>query len=298
MDDKILFVQFLHPGGEHGPDDDGVHKEWNTKNHRHKRKFLKQAGKYIIDAKVEKGEMCFWGEWEPESIVHKIGDPIHRGPRFIHKPYYFVPKSYYRLQNTDPFVFGEQFHYTWCQQRTKKGATQLRHLSEGSVILFGSCETNAFVLDTVFVVRHWKDHTRTTHPKDLAGAISQQYKEVSILPGYAGSRVEGTSCTPAGREKEWRLHSGASYDNPVQGMYSFFPCRPYEVTPKGFARPRIHLPGKIRGNLYQSKKYSEPLSPENMKLDWEEVVRQVKAEGLGLGVYAEMPKRREQSTTE
>jgi hypothetical protein len=25
-----------------------------------------------------------------------------------------------RLQNTDPFVFGKQFHYTRCQQRTKE----------------------------------------------------------------------------------------------------------------------------------------------------------------------------------
>jgi hypothetical protein len=54
------------------------------------------------------------------------------------------------MQNTDPFVFGDQFHYTGCLQHTKRGATQLRYLDRGSVILFGSCrEKRDFVVDTV-----------------------------------------------------------------------------------------------------------------------------------------------------
>ncbi len=42
MDDKLCFVQFIHPGGEHEPDD-GLHKGWNKKVH--KRKFLKRVGR-------------------------------------------------------------------------------------------------------------------------------------------------------------------------------------------------------------------------------------------------------------
>jgi len=151
MDEKLCMVQFLHPGGEHRPDVGAV-KRWNTREH--KRKFLVRPGKYVADAKLLAGEIEFWGEWEPESrVVKAIADPTPHSPRFIYDPYYVLPDSYVGLQNTDPFVFGEQFQYTGCQQRTSNGATQLRFLSRGSVILFGSCENrNAFTLDTVFVV--------------------------------------------------------------------------------------------------------------------------------------------------
>ena len=42
-------------------------------------------------------------------------------------------------QNTDPFVFGERFHYTGCLRHTRRGPTQLRYLAPGSLVLFGSC---------------------------------------------------------------------------------------------------------------------------------------------------------------
>jgi hypothetical protein len=215
-----------------------------------------------------------------------------------------VPKSYDGLQNTDPFVFGEQFHYTWCQQRTKKGATQLRYLKEGSLILFGSCEDkNAFVLDTVFVVDHWIDHSRKDYQSELKRAISREYWEVAILPGYQkpsrginSCALEKQGCTAADSQKEWRLYFGAMYNNPVRGMYSFFPCQPYKTNSRGFARPRISLPGRITGNLNEGKKYRdknhpEQLNPDTMKLLWEKVAKQVIKKGLALGVYAEMPER-------
>ncbi|MGO9166978.1 MAG: hypothetical protein ACLP56_08895, partial [Candidatus Sulfotelmatobacter sp.] len=66
MDDKLLFVQFPHPGGEHRPDGGSI-KKWNRKPHQHQRKFLKRAGRYISNGQIVEGEMLFWGEWEPES---------------------------------------------------------------------------------------------------------------------------------------------------------------------------------------------------------------------------------------
>ncbi len=294
MHDKLCFVQFIHPGGEHTPDN-GLIREWNR--NKHKRKFLRQSGKYIADGEVEEGEIVFWGEWEPESKAEKVENPIIHGPHYIHKPYYVVPKSYDGLQNTDPFVFGGQFHYTWCQQRTKKGATQLRYLSKGSVILFGTCEDKkAFVLDTVFVVDRWIDHARTDYREVLAAKISQEYQEVTIFPGYqepsAESKpcaLEKKSCVPADSQETWRLYFGVTHDNLLQGMYSFFPCQPYEANSKGFARPRISLPGTITDNLNQGKKYRDDLSLGEMKLLWDKVVKQVKRERLALGVYARMP---------
>ena len=290
MDDKLCFVQFLHPGGEHKPGR-GLVKNWNER--KHKRKFLRRPGVYIVDAKTKKGEMLFWGEWEPESKAEKIDSPVDHGPLYIYEPYYVVPKSYKGLQNTDPFVFGQHFLYTGCQQRTKKGATQLRYLSRGSIILFGSCEDrSAFVLDTVFVVDHWIDHTRTNYQRVLRGAISRAYREVTIHSWYQGPCAESKSCAPAGAMKTWRLYYGVRHSNPLHGMYSFFPCQPYEAKSKGFARPRICLPSKITNNFTQAKKLTERLNLGEMELLWRKVVEQVKAQGLALGVYAEMPECR------
>ncbi|MGD1156415.1 MAG: hypothetical protein ABSA41_11350 [Terriglobia bacterium] len=286
MDDKLLFVQFPHPGGEHRPDN-GLIKAWNK--NCHKRKFMKQTGKYLTDAKdkkAKKGDIVFWGEWEPESKAERIDKPIKKhGPQYVYKPYYVVPESYEGLQNTDPFVFGDQFHYFGCKQPTFK---QLSHLLPGSVILFGSRIDHAFVLDTVFVVGN---RTSINHSsvKDLERHVCQKYMEVTVFPWYKNV-AKGKACAGANSQK-CRLYFGASYDKPIHGMYSFFPCQPYAEKPKGLARPRIILPGVITGNLGRGVKYTEQPSLNAMKLLWGKVVEQVKSKGLALGVYAEMPKR-------
>jgi hypothetical protein len=290
MNDKLCFVQFMHPGGEHEPDA-GLSKEWNTGEH--KRKFLKQTGRYLVDGRVEQGEMLFWGEWEPESQAQRIDNPTPQGPRYIHKPYYVVPESYHGLQNTDPFVFGEPFHYTGCQQRTRRGATQLRYLSRGTVILFGSYLDHAFLVDTVFVVDDCIDHSLANYRTVLAGAISEGYEKVTIFPWYAESSTASKSCVPADRQETWRLYFGASYDSPLHGMFSVFPCLPYKANSEGFARPRINMPGMITNNLYQGKKSTEQRSLDDMKMLWDQVTEQVKGQGLALGVHAEMPERRD-----
>lgn len=179
MIDKLCFVQFLHPGKEHRPDIDG-RKSWNKRSHR--RKFLKNRGLYRDGEKLIEGDILFWGEWEPESrVIDRIDSPVEHGPRFIYEPYYIVPNSYLDLQNTDPYVFGEQFHYTLCQQATRKGSTQLRYLEKGSVILFGSCiELRTFVLDTVFVVDHWLDHDETDFMHVLRCEVSDTYAETTL----------------------------------------------------------------------------------------------------------------------
>ncbi len=292
MENKLCFVQFLHPGGEHKPDD-GLIKKWNTKSHQ--RKFLRQAGRYVADGKVEKGKMLFWGEWEPESKVTEVDGPVDQGPRFIYEPYYVVPKPCDRLQNTDPFVFGEQFHYTVCLQ---PDFPQLRHLSKGSVILFGSCKDHAFVLDTVFVVDEWIDYIIANYAEDLAGAISQEYEEVTILPLYWELIAESKSCsrrkrscTPPNAEQTWRLYFGASHVKRVHGMYSFFPCQRYDVNTGGFPRPRISL-SEIADEKSRGIKRTYIGRLDEMKLLWDKVVEQVKDQGLAPGVYAEMPDRR------
>jgi hypothetical protein len=80
-------VQFLHPGGEHGQDRPGF-KDWNFGDH--KRKFLLSEGTYVagLRSKPRDGNVCFWGEWEPESEVTPIAAPVKGGPQWLHRPYY------------------------------------------------------------------------------------------------------------------------------------------------------------------------------------------------------------------
>ena len=95
----------MHPGPELETIEKGI-CPWNTSEH--KRKFMRSEGEYI-PAKGQpllKGEIVFWGEWEPPSIVQKF-----RGnddwPRNLHIPVLCKPPR--RALNTDPYVFGKSF---------------------------------------------------------------------------------------------------------------------------------------------------------------------------------------------
>jgi hypothetical protein len=224
MENELCFVQFIHPGGEHHPDA-GRLKSWNRASH--KRKFLKNGGRYLSEGKLKEGEIIFWCEWEPESeAIEEINGPLPNGPRYIYHPYYIRPRSYEGLQNTDPFVFGEQFYYAGCQQRTKKGPTQLRYLAKGSVILFGSCVGQSdFVLDTVFVVEDWIEHSRHDYRERLAVEVPETYKDVSISPWYQESFDESISCVSKNSSESWRLYFGATRAS-AERYVQLFPLPP------------------------------------------------------------------------
>jgi hypothetical protein len=103
VDERLCFVQFLHPGGEHAPDA-GLIKAWNTGDHR--RKFLKSPGCYLAGNVPRDGEIVFWGEWEPESrLAAAITALLPHGPRWVYEPYYLPLTSYRVLQNTGPQTF-------------------------------------------------------------------------------------------------------------------------------------------------------------------------------------------------
>jgi hypothetical protein len=285
MRNRRLFVQFIHPGGEHVPDYDGF-KDWNTGPHR--RKFLTAPGRYLVAGAMRSDELVFWGEWEPQSrVVGTYPDPARGAPRFLYKPYYSPPATSLgaRLQNTDPFVFGDQFQYTGCLQHTKRGATQLRYLDRGSIVLFGSCrEKREFVVDTVFVVDRWIDHDQANQrTPEVRGAVSSTYGEVTLDPWYAGD-------VPA--ERSHRLYFGATPETPVDGMFSFFPCLPAPAAGRGFARPVIRIDGRITPQLLQGKKMTPLRDAEGARELWAEVARQVEEQDLRLGVRAEPPRQK------
>jgi hypothetical protein len=280
MRERRCFVQFIHPGGEHWTDTPQM-KSWNRDLHR--RKFLKSAGRYLADGDLHSGELEFWGEWEPESrVVKRYNERVEDGPHFLYEPYYVHNPDGRWKQNTDPFVFGDHFHYTGCLQHTSRGETQLRHLAPGSVVLFGSCrQKSRFVVDTVLVVseRH-VDHTRSDFMETLRPAVSDVYWAATGEVWYTGD---------APTDRSHRLYFGAMYDEPVNGTFSFFPCRPYDADGNGFARAEINIPGFITRHLTQGKKIARDLSPDELRELWEIVATQVREQGLFLGVHATLP---------
>jgi hypothetical protein len=276
--ERLCFVQFIHPGGEHRPDSDGS-KAWNLG--AHKRKFLRQRGRYVDEAcNSHDDELIFWGEWEPPSQVAEVAQRVPGGPRFIHEPTLPASAPEGWRQNTDPFVFGDQFHYTGCLQHTRRGPTQLRYLSRGSVLLFGSGhERSRFVIDTVFVVDRWADHSVKDY-HTLESSVSETYWKATIEPWYSGSVPVAQS---------FRLYYGATYERPVGGLFSFFPCSTLDRHPAGFARPEIRLPGLVTPTLTQGKRLNRGVTSAKVRRGWEEVVRQVREQGLELGVRADLP---------
>lgn len=298
--EKLCLVQFWHPGEEHKlrrkEEKDGI-KNWNQ--WKHKRKFLKNPGEYIksVNGSPIQDDIVFWAEWEPESkLLKTIASPVREGPKYIYEPFYTKFRiKMLPLQNTDPFVFGSQFHYTICRQGK---SPELRHLKQGSVILFGSCLHNQFVLDTVFVMgEEFIDHNEKNYREKLRSKISPVYEECVIKPIYQRKALGclQKECVKSGIS--YRLYFGVNYKNRVNNMFSFFPCLPFKKAPNGFPRPIIKLNNKITTQKpKQGWKFlleSNETTLGDVKRYWGQVVKEVLDQGLYLGIFTELPRERD-----
>lgn len=297
---KVYIVQFTHPGGEHAVNRkelaNGV-KEWNYGGH--KRKFLKALGQYVLvnGALSSKQDLLFWGEWEPTSMVHPISSAIGSSlvPKYVHEPFLQRSKGslilppYYNSkgkgrQNTDPFVFGENFLYSCCKQRkkiknsAKTEFTKLGELEKGSIILFGSTISEKqggpyFVLDTVFVVGDYKNYNSKNGATDLNGFIPSDYVDIM---GF-------TDWVPV---SDFVCYKGASVSNPFDGMFSFVPCKPFDSANTRF--PRVKLTNAdldfISDNLNASPKFRDNLPNKEL---WNKICNVVRQQGFELGVNFE-----------
>lgn len=247
----LSIVIFYHPGGEHHVSPAMLKKgimPWSNLPGHH-RKFLEAKGDSIQNGVLSSQltQLRFWGEWEPDSYVQELS--IGSSPRFLHTPFLRDPlpnlPSYAsnacgtkpacgtepmcgaqavtqnRLQNTDPFVFGDSFLYSNCQQITKKGKpTGMTQLEIGSIILFGSRVNGNFALDTVFVVGDKKPYTPQNMSNDLAGFVPSDYPQIMQLSGT----------------QKYVCYKGATYSNHCNGMYSFVPCKISNGKNVGFSR--------------------------------------------------------------
>ena len=322
------FVQFPHPGGEHSPDN-GDWKKWNPTSKPHGRKFLEIGGAWLetLDpGRANEGKLWAWGEWEPESQVLRRFAPSGNGlPRYLWEPILRPKEDCRELHNTDPLIF-DGFHYSNCKQQNFKG---LRQLGRGSVIAFGSKMGPNWVVDTVFVVADYVDHTDTDYEERLAGRVPQCFRDAVLSTygeagpcgsqrcgeagpcgsqrcgeaGPCGSQRCGEAgpcgsqrCGEAGpydSQRWYRWYRGATYDKPVDGMFSFFPCLPAERnTP--FARPCIKLGADyFTPSLAQGVKgcaiHAAPLDKSTLMGLWRSIAEQVLGKGLFLGVAATCP---------
>ena len=275
-------VQFIHPGGEHKVDSDGW-TPWNLT--MHKRKFMSVTGSYIDRSeRVHNSLIAFWGEWEgPSKRVHSWTAEPQLPTNLVAPVFPGAASRIDGLQNTDPYVFGNKFHYTLCKQSRRDGRTTfLTRLEPGSLILFGSRLQEQFVLDTVFVVDdNIIPHNRLTWNEELSADVSETFRSVTLDPMYWDKNVSD--------EATHSLYSGAHLDSRFHSMFSFFPCLPYTDPERArFVRPVIDIPSVINHKLQQGQKGTE-LVPEQTKEIWLQVVEQVRNQGLHLGIGAVEP---------
>jgi hypothetical protein len=278
-------VQFPHPGGEHNPGN-VPRQSWNTGDHA--RKFLQSNGRYVAeDGSLGDGALVFWGEWEAPSYVIKRWGPKDFLPCFLHTPVWERPAAGRTRQNTDPWVFGDSFRFSNCRQLTRKPMrkrTALQMLTPGSLVLFGSTNKfGKFTIDTVFVV---KDSCPFSpgKPPETDEAFRICTVESLLATGNA--------------DDPFTLYRGATYEAPVNGMYSFVPCRRADADRARFPRPSISL---SRDYVNPSSKQAprgatNPRSVADVREQWEDVRKQVLDAGCLLGVWFSTPQLDQDST--
>jgi len=268
-----VFVQFPHPGEEHNPGKAKRHP-WNRGNHR--RKFLRCNGRYLdpYDSSQE-APLVFWGEWEAPSYVSDRWPEDGELPRFLHEPVWEYPTDGGARQNTDPWVFGDCFLYSNCKQLTQPA---LRALPRGSVILFGSGRGGNFILDTVFVV------------KDMQRLIPRQPPQID--EAFRVCTIEALVTDSACSGEAFVLYRGATYRDPIGGMYSFVPCRRADRAGQRFRRPAIVLASDyLNPKSTQSPSgVKKPRSVEQVRQQWDCVRSQVIDAGCLLGVWFSTPR--------
>lgn len=166
----------------------------------------------------------------------------------------------------------------------------MTRLSEGSLIAFGSCKRSGgerWWIDTVFVVANSEPYRVSGADRTLKDRTSDVF---GIVTGGPLSDNREAGC---GIDRLFRLYRGATPDDPVDGMFSFFPAYPAGGR-VGFPRPVIDLPSEYfnRRVCMAPKGVSRERCRDQLCAIWKTLVAQVRRAGLVLGTYAETPPQR------
>ncbi len=278
---SILTVQLNHPGGEKAFKlgkgfsyyQDNLIREWN-KDAIHYRKFIRQKGEYINEfgQQTIKDELLFWGEWEGNSYFESLN---RKNPNGIHMPFHSL--HIHEHQNTDPYVYGDNFLYSICKQRGR-----LSQLDKGSVILFGSSFKTGFVLDTVFVVGSFESVQEVAINK--AENFSKTYREATL-------EQLGDAYFKPNSDSKLRLYKGLMYAE-NQEIFSYTPCKPYnEQTKYGFPRAQFayeNLNGFQFSNNPTGIKILATTFEKTFEI-WKLITNLVLSQGYSLGIKLNEP---------
>jgi hypothetical protein len=278
-------IQLNHPGQQkpfklgHGYRLIGIHtiREWSNES-VHFRKFIQNNGLYVNglkDLQPSQADLYFWGEWEGNSFFNAFPRADFRIlPNGLHKPFHstFIRGS----QNTDPYIFGNNFKYCVCKQ-----TGYLTNLIINDLILFGTVvpSLNKFYIDTVFII---KDHNSSANVQATGGATySQVYKEETL------EQLNEYLKTPTFTNNNRVYHSKTWWDD--KDYFSFVPCK-LNYDNIGFERLFIELSNEIfqLSRNPTGKSFLERCTLSSQDL-WKEIVRISLEQGFKLGVKFDEP---------
>lgn len=150
-----------------------------------------------------------------------------------------------------------------------------------------------WTLDTVLVVRDFVEYEMRKVRTALKDWAPDTFLDVTVGPlaDYDGNESTSRTCTPM--SAKLRLYRGATPDDPVEEMFSFFPAIPGRGK-SGFPRPFVDLPRMCfnPASWQAPKGVGEERSFDELSDLWKCLVSQVHDAGLVLGTHAELPGRR------
>jgi hypothetical protein len=278
-------VQLNHPGGQkpfklgrgYRQIGNRIIREWSNDN-VHFRKFIQNYGLYVNglnDLIPKQDDLYLWGEWEGNSFFNPFPRADFRiFPNGLHQP--FQSNLIRGSQNTDPYIFGDNFKYCICKQ---KG--QLTTLVLDDLILFGTVlpKLDKFYIDTVFVI---KDHNPSSNVQITSGSLySQVYKEETL------EQLNEYLKTPTFTNNNKVYHSKTWWED--NDYFSFVPCKLiYDNI--GFERLYIELSNQIFQLSINptGKSFLKRCTLSSQDL-WKEIVRISLEQGFKLGVKFDEP---------
>ena len=143
------------------------------------------------------------------------------------------------------------------------------------------------MLDTVLVVKKDSLPYDPLKPHEaLEGEVPDEFLETTVESLIAWAKE-------CGKAPEFRLYRGATPDDPVDEMFSFFPAIPADGD-SCFSRPFVTLDKSFFtvSNIRAPKGAGRNLCSDTIRDLWGSLVTQVRNKGLVLGTHADMPERR------